>query len=262
LQQFGFGIVARRGAKNNKDGLRMMFSGLMGGRLRVFLAVIAGTGMMAAAPVSAEKAQATGTLLVAKAELLDEATSPTVVGDGDAEYRQLYAQWRALDRKGSGPAPALRPSIAVPSGMPLDDARLTSQFGMRTHPVLGGRRQHHGIDLSAPSGTPVYATADGIVSMAQYYGAYGNYVQIEHGGEMQTRYAHLSQVVVPNGARVKKGQLIGRVGSTGRSTGPHLHYEVRMAGAPVNPLPYMAQSDTQREFALNVDRNGGQGGAE
>lgn len=246
----------------------MMFSGLMGGRLRVFLATIAGAGVLAAAPASAEKAtgtlkaQATGTLLVAKTPLLDEATSPTVVGDGDAEYRQLYAQWRALDRKGSGPAPALRPSIAVPSGMPLDDARLTSQFGMRTHPVLGGRRQHHGIDLAAPSGTPVYATADGIVSMAQYYGAYGNYVQIEHGGEIQTRFAHLSQVAVPDGARVKKGQLIGHVGSTGRSTGPHLHYEVRMAGAPVNPLPYMAQSDTQREFALNVDRNGGKGGAE
>lgn len=229
----------------------MTVTGLNGALVRMGLAAIAGLAAMGAAPASAEKAQATGTLLVANTALLDEEASPTVVGDGDAQYRQLYAQWRALDRQGSGPAPAGRvPTITVPSGMPLYDARLTSQYGMRTHPVLGGRREHHGIDLAAPTGTPVYATADGTVSMAQYYGSYGNYVQIEHGGEMQTRYAHLSSLAVPDGARVAKGDLIGYVGSTGRSTGPHLHYEVRIAGKAVDPLPYMAQSDTQREFAM------------
>lgn len=229
----------------------MLASGLNSGKVRAFFASLAGLLAISASPAQADKAQATGTLLVAQSTMLDEATSPTVVGDGDAQYRQLYAQWRALDRKGSGPAPVGRiPAITVPSGMPLQDARLTSQFGMRTHPVLGGRREHHGIDLAAPTGTPVYATADGTVSMAQYYGAYGNYVQVEHGGEMQTRYAHLSRLSVPNGVRVTKGQLIGYVGSTGRSTGPHLHYEVRIAGKAVNPLPYMAQSDTQRQFAL------------
>ena len=246
----------------------MKFKRLNAGRLRVLVAAATGAGaLIAAAPALAEKSltadQATGTLVAANTPLLDEQASPMVVGDGDAQYRQLYAQWRSLDRQGTtSPVPALRPAIAVPSGMPLADARLTSQFGMRTHPVLGGRRQHHGIDLSAPTGTPVYATADGTVSMAQYYGSYGNYVQIEHGGEMQTRYAHLSQLAVPNGARVAKGQLIGYVGSTGRSTGPHLHYEVRMAGSPVNPLPYMAPTDTQREFALVVDQNGPVGGPE
>lgn len=229
----------------------MLASGLNSGKVRAFFVSLAGLLAISASPAQADKTQATGTLLVAQSTMLDEATSPTVVGDGDAQYRQLYAQWRALDRKGSGPAPVGRiPAITVPSGMPLQDARLTSQFGMRTHPVLGGRREHHGIDLAAPTGTPVYATADGTVSMAQYYGAYGNYVQIEHGGEMQTRYAHLSRLSVPNGVRVTKGQLIGYVGSTGRSTGPHLHYEVRIAGRAVNPLPYMAQSDTQRQFAL------------
>ncbi|TCD06568.1 M23 family metallopeptidase [Erythrobacteraceae bacterium CFH 75059] len=215
------------------------------------LAVLAGIGLVASAPAAAEKPRASGTLLVANTGMLDENASPTVVGDGDAQYRQLYAQWRALDRQGSGPAPLGRlPAIAVPSGMPLEGARFTSQFGMRSHPVLGGRRQHHGIDLAAPTGTPVYATADGTVSMAQFYGAYGNYIQIEHGGDMQTRYAHLSGKVVAPGERVTKGQLIGFVGSTGRSTGPHLHYEVRIAGQPVDPLPYMAQTDTQRQFAL------------
>lgn len=235
---------------------------LFTGRLRAAMATLVAAATLGSAPAAAEPIEASGTLVVANTPMLDDKTSPLVVGDGDAQYRQLYAQWRALDRKGTGPAPALRPAIAVPSGMPLQDARLTSQFGMRTHPVLGGRRQHHGIDLSAPTGTPVYATADGTVSMARYYGSYGNYVQIEHGGEMQTRYAHLSSYVVGDGARVAKGQLIGYVGSTGRSTGPHLHYEVRMSGSPVNPLPYMAQTDTQRDFALVVDRNGPVGGPE
>lgn len=235
------------------------------GRTRALYAFVAMFGSLAAAPASADTApvadKAAGTLMVATTPMLDEETSPTVIGDGDAQYRQLYAQWRALDRNGTAQSPQSHlPMIAVPSGMPLSDARLTSQFGMRTHPVLGGRREHHGIDLAAPTGTPVYATADGTVSMAKYFGSYGNYVQIEHGGEMQTRYAHLASYVVADGARVTKGQLIGYVGSTGRSTGPHLHYEVRMAGAPVNPLPYMAETDTQRQFALTVDESGPAGG--
>lgn len=243
----------------------MVSIGRRSGRTRALYALVAMFGSLAAAPASAEPAatasQASGTLLVANTPMLNDEASPPVIGDGDAQYRQLYAQWRALDRNGTTPSPISRvPAIAVPSGMPLGDARLTSQFGMRTHPVLGGRRQHHGIDLSAPTGTPIYATADGTVSMAKYFGSYGNYIQIEHGGEMQTRYAHLSQISVPDGSRVTKGQLIGYVGSTGRSTGPHLHYEVRIAGAPVNPLPYMAETDTQRQFALVADENGGKGG--
>lgn len=243
----------------------MVSSTRRSGRTRALYALFAMFGSLAAAPASADSApvssQATGTLMVATTPMLNEDASPTVIGDGDAQYRQLYAQWRALDRNGNARSPQSHlPAIAVPSGMPLGDARLTSRFGMRTHPVLGGRREHHGIDLAAPTGTPVYATADGTVSMAKFFGSYGNYVQIEHGGDMQTRYAHLAQIAVPDGVRVTKGQLIGYVGSTGRSTGPHLHYEVRIAGAPVNPLPYMAETDTQRQFALVVDENGPKGG--
>ena len=132
--------------------------------------------------------------------------------------------------------------------MPLDDAMLTSSFGMRTHPVLGGRRSHKGIDLAAPTGTPVYATADGLVQMAEWYSSYGNYIQIGHGNEMETRYAHLSRIVATEGSWVKKGDLIGYVGSTGRSTGPHLHYEIRIAGVAVNPVPYMVESEAQLAF--------------
>ena len=141
--------------------------------------------------------------------------------------------------------------------MPLARALMTSDYGMRTHPVLGGRRNHKGIDLAQPTGTPVYATADGIVSKAEPFSSYGNYIQIEHGGELQTRYAHLSGYAVAAGEQVSKGQLIGYVGTTGRSTGPHLHYEVRVAGEAVDPRPYMV--DTQ--FAV-ADPSLGAGGPE
>lgn len=162
----------------------------------------------------------------------------------DREFRELFASWEQLENGGrvtqSGDilgAPVA--AVAVPSRMPVDGVRLTSGFGMRNHPILRQRSQHHGVDLAAPRGTPVYATADGTIGKAQYFGSYGNYVQIEHGGEMQTRYAHLSSYTVASGEAVRKGDLIGYVGSTGRSTGPHLHYEVRLAGEAVNPMPYM-----------------------
>ena len=157
---------------------------------------------------------------------------------GDEKFHQLFASWEALDQSGPGGS-TLRPSVSIPSRLPLDGLALTSGFGMRTHPVLGGRRQHKGIDLAAPTGTPIYATADGIVGMAQWYSSYGLYVEIAHGAQLQTRYAHMSRLAVAPGDRVRKGDVIGYVGSTGRSTGPHLHYEVRVANVAVNPLPYM-----------------------
>ena len=163
---------------------------------------------------------------------------------GDAQFQQMFATWEE-------PAGRIAPAIAVPSRMPLEDARLTSDYGIRTHPVLGGKRKHNGIDLAAPTGTPIYATADGYVSKAGPFSSYGNYVSIEHGAGLETRYAHMSRVVAHEGARVQKGDLIGYVGSTGRSTGPHLHYEIRVDGNPVNPIPYMAQSPAQAAFAMN-----------
>jgi murein DD-endopeptidase MepM/ murein hydrolase activator NlpD len=161
---------------------------------------------------------------------------------GDREFTELFASWRSMDRTGFA-APAPIAGVSVPSRMPLEAATLTSGFGMRNHPVLGGRRNHKGIDLAAPTGTPVYATADGVVAKAEWFSSYGNYIQIEHGGEMQTRFGHLSGYIVTAGQVVHKGDLIGYVGTTGRSTGPHLHYEVRVAGEAVDPTPYMV--DTQ-----------------
>ena len=232
-------------------------------RLGWLALTLAGFASMAATPAQAQTAQAQSATLAADTGLLDDTASPTVIGDGDARFRQLYAEWKALDsaHPGSRVAPVRKPVVTVPSGMPLSDTRLSSSYGMRTHPVLGGQRRHTGIDLAAPTGTPIRATADGRVSMAKFYSSYGNYVQIEHGADVQTRYAHMSAIAVADGQQVRKGQIIGYVGSTGRSTGPHLHYEVRIAGQPVDPMPYMADSAAQRRFALTTGE-GGKGGPE
>jgi murein DD-endopeptidase MepM/ murein hydrolase activator NlpD len=168
---------------------------------------------------------------------------------GDEQFRTLFNGWKSMDSNASfattpnaatATVPTFRPaSVAVPSRMPVEGAALTSGYGMRNHPVLGGRRQHRGVDLAMPTGTPVYATADGVISKAEWFSSYGLYISVEHGAAIQTRYGHLSRLNVAAGQQVKKGDLIGYVGSTGRSTGPHLHYEVRIAGTAVNPVPYM-----------------------
>lgn len=177
---------------------------------------------------------------------IDVSKVATQDGD-DSRFQQLFAKWESAD--GVRPK-AQAPAVSLPSRTPLDNVHLSSDYGMRTHPVLGGRRAHKGIDLSAPTGTPIYATADGVVSRAGPFSSYGNFVSIEHGASVETRYAHMSRVVAHTGDRVKKGDLIGYVGSTGRSTGAHLHYEVRVAGAAVNPIPYMNAGESQNAFAL------------
>ncbi len=178
------------------------------------------------------------------------------LNDGDAQFRKLFASWKQMDTPGAAVA-----QVAVPSRMPVEGVTLTSDYGMRTHPVLGGRRAHKGVDLAGPTGTPVYATADGTIAMAQWFSSYGNYVQIEHGAGLETRYGHLSGYAVSSGQKVKKGDLIGFIGTTGRSTGPHLHYEVRVAGVAVNPIPYMLETTAQQAFAL-ARGEGGRGGPE
>lgn len=189
--------------------------------------------------------------------------------NNDQRFKSLFAGWTALERTtptlGMGaditafPSPIPQRAISVPSRMPLEGAQLTSNYGMRTHPVLGGRRNHTGIDLAAPTGTPIYATADGVIGRADWYSSYGLYISINHGASMETRYAHLSRLAVAAGDNVKKGDLIGYVGSTGRSTGPHLHYEVRVDGLAVNPIPYMVESEAQLAYVRDQKLTG-QGG--
>lgn len=122
---------------------------------------------------------------------------------------------------------------------PLPNAVVTSRFGFRTHPIFGTRRLHAGIDFRGATGTPVLAAASGIVVSAGGRGGYGNTVVVDHGGSLATLYAHQSRLAVAGGDRVQRGQVIGTVGSTGFSTGPHLHFEVRVNGTPVDPLNYL-----------------------
>jgi murein DD-endopeptidase MepM/ murein hydrolase activator NlpD len=141
--------------------------------------------------------------------------------DGEAEW---------YDEKG-------RPLRQAFLRTPLDGARITSRFGMRRHPILGFSRMHRGIDFAAPSGTPVYAAANGAVASISFDRGYGRVVMLRHEGGLQTRYAHLSRVTrgLRVGAKVKQGDVIGAVGSTGLATGPHLHYEILQAGKQINP---------------------------
>ncbi|HUE90375.1 MAG TPA: M23 family metallopeptidase [Vicinamibacterales bacterium] len=131
-------------------------------------------------------------------------------------------------------------AAATPSIWPAH-GWLSSSVGRRTDPINGGDDFHHGLDISADAGSPIYATADGTVTLARREGAYGNLATIDHGYGLETRYGHMSKFEVKAGAKVKRGEMIGRVGSTGRATGPHLHYEVRVNGRLLNPLQLLLQ---------------------
>lgn len=160
----------------------------------------------------------------------------TALGAQDTEFRALFADWKSMENRETG-------RVAIPSRKPVDSFKLTSQYGFRADPFAGRRARHKGVDMAGPIGTPIYATADGIVGRAQWVGGYGKYVELNHGGEIQTRYGHMSEILVQPNQRVTKGQIIGLMGSTGRSTGSHLHYEVRIAGNSVNPMPFISSRD-------------------
>ncbi len=129
---------------------------------------------------------------------------------------------------------------SLPFSMPLRTSyRISSTFGYRSDPFNGGRRLHSGLDMAGAHGSPIYATADGVVSFAGRQSGYGNVVVLRHAMGFETRYAHMSRIRVQEGQRVSRGDQIGDMGSTGRSTGPHLHYEVRTGGTPRNPMTYI-----------------------
>jgi murein DD-endopeptidase MepM/ murein hydrolase activator NlpD len=206
--------------------------------IRAFAGLAIATGAIAAHPAMANDAPAASTAAATQISgaIKGEAAGP--LGQGDKEFTQLFASWKKLDGAGGGFG-ASHPAVAVPSVAPVQGFRLTSSFGNREHPVLGGVHMHEGLDLAVASGTPVRAPADGVVEKASWFSSYGNFIEIAHGGNMETRYGHLSGYNVVEGQQVHKGDVIGYVGSTGRSTGPHLHYEVRIAGEAVDPTPYM-----------------------
>jgi murein DD-endopeptidase MepM/ murein hydrolase activator NlpD len=118
---------------------------------------------------------------------------------------------------------------------PVYGARISSTFGMRMHPILGFTKMHTGIDFAAPTGTPIMAAGDGVVEDAKWWGGYGRWVRIRHNGQWETGYGHMSAIAVKPGQHVHQGEIIGYVGTTGRSTGPHLHFEIWQNGHPINP---------------------------
>ncbi len=166
---------------------------------------------------------------------VDAATRIQALGGGDTQFRAAFSTWTEIDR---GEA-----AVAIPSRKPIDRMTLSSDFGTRSDPFSGRRARHNGIDIPAPRGTPIFATADGTIGRAQWVSGYGKYVEINHGANIQTRYGHMAEYIVSSGQKVRKGDIIGYVGSTGRSTGNHLHYEVRLSGVPVNPMNFVQTSE-------------------
>src|SRR5207244_13313636 len=161
---------------------------------------------------------------------------------------EFQAQLLALQRQSDALAAQLRArqsgQVLVPSGhgvlsVPIPGAPITSGFGPRVHPIYGDVRMHTGIDFGAGYGTPIHAAADGVVMSAGALGGYGNATVIDHGNGLATLYAHQSGMLVAPGQRVSRGQVIGYVGCTGLCTGPHLHFEVRVRGTPVDPMQYL-----------------------
>ena len=158
---------------------------------------------------------------------------------GGEEFRRALLGWSA------------RPASVPPTGdpaeileMPVARTRLSSSFGYRHDPLGRGLRAHQGIDIPDAMSAPVHAAAGGLVVFAGRGGGYGNLVQIDHGGGSETRYGHLSAITVGVGDRVAQGDVVGLIGSTGRSTGPHLHFEVRQDGRALDPLSRLGEAVT------------------
>lgn len=177
----------------------------------------------------------------------------------DVMTKRTYIQSKALDEvslvsRTAGDMVSCVP--AVPPILPKTGTyHISSYFGYRTDPVFGGRRFHEGIDFASDIGNPVYVTGDGVVEKVNIqFRGYGNEVVVNHGFGYKTRYAHLNTVDVAPGMHLKRGDRIGEVGKTGKSTGPHLHYEVVYRGAQVNPMHYLDMSMSVDEYKAMVDR--------
>ena len=170
--------------------------------------------------------------------------------------RQVYVQSQSYDRLAEAINQNSDRIAHIPSIQPVSEEDMTqmaSGYGWRIDPIYGTSKHHDGMDFAAPRGTSVYATGDGTVIDAGWNSGYGNAIDINNGYGYTTRFAHLSEILVKPGQKVKRGDLIGKVGNTGKSTGSHLHYEVRLKGVPQNPVNYYFQDLTPEEYARMVD---------
>lgn len=165
--------------------------------------------------------------------------------------KQMYIQTKSYDELVDLVKNKEQMMASIPAIQPVakkDMTRFASGYGMRVHPIYKVPKMHTGCDLTAPRGTPVYATGDGVVERSGWGSGYGKVVDIDHGYGYKTRYAHLSKLNCRKGQKIKRGQLIGFVGSTGLSQAPHLHYEVHHKGRPVNPINYFFNDLTPEEY--------------
>ncbi len=174
----------------------------------------------------------------------------------DRISRQLYVQSRSYDEVFDMAKNKADMLASIPAIIPLAKGteRLVSGFGYRIHPIYKTLRMHTGVDFTAPTGTPIYSTGNGVVKRAQRDNTgYGLMVEIDHGYGYSTLYAHMSKVNVRPGQQVKRGEILGLVGNTGISNGPHLHYEVKRNGKKVNPVNYFYNDLTPEEFEYIIE---------
>lgn len=202
---------------------------------------------LAMGPLSADGTPGSSRVLYAEGERMNQPTEPL---DSKLAMRLLDSKLEHLEDRAQSNESALRDLSdyldsqkillrTTPSIWPLHSRLKTSAFGIRHDPYTRKRVMHKGLDVAAPNGSEVLSPADGVVIWTGNRGGYGKCVVIDHGFGVQTHYAHLDDYDTKLGARVKRGQLVGRVGNTGRSTGPHLHYEVRFNGIPQDPAKFM-----------------------
>jgi murein DD-endopeptidase MepM/ murein hydrolase activator NlpD len=175
----------------------------------------------------------------------------------DRLSRELYIQSTSFDEVYRLAKNKAKMLASIPAIQPISNKslkRIASGFGYRIHPIYKTWRMHTGIDFTAPIGTPIYATGDGVVERKKgKMTGYGKVVVIDHGYGYESLYAHMSKIIVKPGEKVKRGQVIGYVGNTGRSTGPHLHYEIKKNGKPVNPVHFFFQDLTPEEYEKVIE---------
>ncbi|MCC7231880.1 MAG: peptidoglycan DD-metalloendopeptidase family protein [Bacteroidia bacterium] len=182
----------------------------------------------------------------------------------DKLSKQLYVQSKSFDEVWDLVKNKANMLSSIPAIMPVASKDLThvaSGYGMRVHPIYKTVKMHTGMDFTAPTGTEIYATGNGVVATVEYDGrGYGNNVIINHGYGYSTLYGHMSRIAVKPGQKIKRGDLVGYVGNTGTSTGPHLHYEVRKNGNPVNPVNFYYNDLTPEEYEkmLEISSQAGQ----
>ncbi len=188
---------------------------------------------------------ANSSIVINTAKRLDEITSQLVVQS--KSYDEVFKLAKNKEKL----------IASIPAIQPVDFhdlRRIGSLFGYRTDPFYKVIKFHEGIDFTAAVGTPIYATGDGVISLAEFNsGGYGNQIVINHGFTYESRYAHLSKIKVKKGQRVKRGEIIGLMGNTGKSTAPHLHYEVRKAGVPMNPIYFFFNDITPAEYQAMIE---------